>query len=193
MPFEQRGPLLSGLDAPVQRALVDMSRRRLTNNGADFTDDVSIDGDVEAADGTFSGDLTATTVNGWTVGQWTTFTPMWSGFTPGTATLQRSYCYVPGGMRVKMRAILSASSSVTGHIKMVLPNGETSSNVGGYDIGTGYYGDANGPDSVLLPICGSNSTTIDLYVSSSLAQVNATSPFTWTTNDSFLFDITVAL
>lgn len=101
---------IARVDDATRRALRHIMTRRLTNAGADFSDSVSVDGA-----------LTATTINGWTVGDWTSFTPSWSGLTVGNATQSHSCARVPGGAYVRGYLQFGSTTAITGGVSMTVP------------------------------------------------------------------------
>ena len=130
------------------------------------------------------------TLAGWKVStEFTEFTPSWTNFSRGSATGGRStYCYVPGGMWVTHEVVeLGAGFSISGAIKLDLPNGETASQE---CTGAAVYRDGNLEYSGTVRVINGGSEVI-FYGATS--EVNATNPFTWASDDDWIFSIFVPL
>jgi hypothetical protein len=129
--------------------------------------------------------LTAAELNA--IGTWTTFTPSWTNFTPGSATQDCRYCIVNKIMFVQVRVTLNSSTMGTAP-RLTIPDSKTALNqthvlARQVDSGTDTY----------LGWARADGTSITMgatLVSGSYIQerdVTATVPMTWATNDRFEF------
>jgi hypothetical protein len=118
-------------------------------------------------------------------GAWTTFTPTWQNVTIGNATNNGKYCQIGKIVFVKIVFRFGSTTSFTGVVSVNNPIAGTGA-TGGYqsgiqilDAGTVYYlGFTNvGTGSAEMLIANVAGTYPQL------AQVNATVPMTWATND----------
>jgi len=122
-------------------------------------------------------------------GAWTSFTPSWSNVTVGNATNQGKYCQIGKIVFVKIYFLFGSTTSFTGSVIVNNPIAGTG-NVAGFqsgirilDAGTAFY----------QGFCGVGAGGAELLIANvsatypTLAVINATSPFTWTTNDEIQF------
>lgn len=123
--------------------------------------------------------LTAAELN--TLGAWTSFTPTWTNLTVGNGTVVGRYSQLNDIVFVNIELTWGSTTSASGNIKFAAPLGtpvRISSLTAMYeDAGTRYW----------LGVAGNWGAlgTFDLFHSDAANNglVNATSPFTWTTND----------
>lgn len=140
--------------------------------------------------------ITFYTGSAWIViySDWVSFTPAWANLTEGSATNVGRYKYTTSGLHVQATIQLAADSSVTGTVAVTIPNSVTSASGGINSVGCAYLSDA--ATRVYAEGCyaPSASTSITLVQGATGAGlVNATNPFTWTTNDIMAIDIVVAI
>jgi len=127
----------------------------------------------------------------------TAFTPSWSNLTPGNATENFYYAITNNVMTVMGKIEFGSTTSVSGAIGMTLPASATMYDIRG-PMGGVLYLDNDGPDydGVIRPL---GTTLMRFYfytVSGSnivTTSVDATSPFTWATDDSIRVGFTVLL
>jgi hypothetical protein len=135
-------------------------------------------------------DLLLTAASGETTGlkytgAWTSFTPTWSNVTLGNAVNSGKYCQIGKVVHVKANFKFGSTTSFTGAIAMGHPIGGTGASQGYQtgvtilDAGTNYYNGFTNVSTGSAEILIANVS--GTYPS--LTQVNATVPFTWTTND----------
>ena len=131
--------------------------------------------------------LTASELN--SIGEWTSYTPTWQGFTPGNSTLSFSYAQVNDVVHVRFNVLLGSTGSFTGSTLFTFPvasTGYTSYHSMGviacYDTGGSVYlgHAAYWPTDRCYIRVGVASGS---YLTSSA--INATVRFTWTTGDLF--------
>jgi len=131
------------------------------------------------------------------LGSATAFTPSWANLTPGNATEEFYYAITNNVMTVMGEITFGSTTSVGGAIGMTLPASATMYDVRG-PMGGVLYLDTDGPDydGVIRPL---GTTLMRFYfytVSGSnivTTSVDATSPFTWATDDSIRVGFTVLL
>jgi len=130
--------------------------------------------------------LTAAQLN--SIGEATAFTPSWNNFTVGNAVGTWYYTQVNDLVIVQGRTTLGSTSAVTGAVSIDYPVGSpvvTSS----MSAGHAFYEDATGTNLLgVVLLAGSNVTLRTYSVTGSditFGTVNATTPFTWATNDEF--------
>lgn len=132
-------------------------------------------------------------------GAWTSFTPSWTNLTVGTgATNEGEYCYVPGGMHVRVSVVLGTSPTV-GNVLMTIPNSETirtGISATDHPLGHATYNDVTG--NIYRGVVQVQSTTSvrlrALNASSTYAyhaQLSSTVPFTWAASDLIRLDFTI--
>ena len=133
--------------------------------------------------------LTAAELND--IGTWTTFTPVFTNFTAGSATINAKYCQINNIVFVRGQVTLAADSSVSGSVSFAHPSPGASITPRGFvghttmieDGGSIYTG------AVLL-----SSTAVVLYVNRSSGtytvpnNMQAAIPFSWGTNDQFYWN-----
>lgn len=155
---------------------------------------------VTAAQGMFSVTTDTDTIWYHDGSAWTEFssppidyTPAWSGFTVGSATVVASYQWMPGRvLRVWGQCTLAGDSSFSGALQQTIPLSETASAKGA--TGTALLNDVGTTIYVGLVHCVPSSTAIDFHHAESATNgglVGATAPFTWTTSDVFTWDIII--
>lgn len=123
---------------------------------------------------------------------WTSYVPVWTNLTKGSATVVGNYRYQLGDLRVMGYITFAADTSITGTVFQTIPNGETA--MAGWQGGTGQGNDVG--SRVYPMVIGATSTTTWNWVhaeSGNGGQVNATNPFTWATSDVLTWDFTVGL
>jgi hypothetical protein len=125
------------------------------------------------------------------VGAWTSYTPTFSGLTVGNGTLNAKYCQIGKVMFVRMNLTFGSTTSVSGSVNFTLPAAPANTQMGSANIS---YEDAGiGYRQGFAIMYEFNSTaylgvmlTSGTYGSNS--DINATVPFTWTTNDGIYFN-----
>jgi hypothetical protein len=175
---------------PIQKTIVDAKGDLIAGTAADTPARVAVgtNGQVLTAD---SGETTGLK---WSdAGKWTTFTPSWNNFTPGNAVETWKYCIVNKLIIVSGRTVLGSTSVMGTQPTMTLPASATAAI---YSHGVLRVGDNDGEiyqGSCIL--AGPADTTIGLQIyrvvstNVASAQINATTPMTWTTNDNLSFTI----
>ena len=122
------------------------------------------------------------------LGTATAFTPSWNNFTVGNAVESWYYSQINDLVIVHGVTQLGSTSAVTGGVTMDYPIG-TPIVTGSISAGHAFYEDADGTNMLGLILLSASSASLREYnVSGSLitfGTVNATSPFTWTTDDEF--------
>jgi hypothetical protein len=116
---------------------------------------------------------------------WTTWTPTFSNFTAGNATITARYQQIGKTVTFSLRVILGSTSSVTGAVGFSLPatNANSDIYVNGaiYDTGTQNFASTgilfSGSCFIRLLPANGTYTGIDA--------ISATTPMTWTTGDIF--------
>jgi hypothetical protein len=136
-------------------------------------------------------DSTTSTGLKW-AGAYTTWTPSFTDFTAGNATITARYAQIGKMVHCQMRVILGSTSSVAGLITFTLPVTASVSVQGGYlglneaaclDSGTAQY-----PSRCAL-ISSTQAVIFALAAGGTYLSTQSTGttvPFTWTTNDQFL-------
>lgn len=137
------------------------------------------------------------TTGGWqtlTRGEpWTSFTPTWTGLSPGNADQEFAYRYSPGGMTVVGRLVFGSSTSISGNVSMAVPNGESAALNA---FGSAMYNDflSRFYQGGVLVFTGSpTSLSLTHAEAGNAGEVNATAPFTWTTTDAIYMHAFVPL
>jgi len=127
---------------------------------------------------------------------WTSWTPTFTNLTVGNGTLNARYITIGKLTTVYVSFVFGATSSISGGVSITnLPVNANFSNINS-GIGTALTGyltmrDASAPQTVYGFCSYSGVSTVELrpfYSSGNyqvVAQINATTPFTWTTSDEF--------
>lgn len=125
---------------------------------------------------------------------WNTFTPSWTNLTVGNGTVSADYCYAPGGYRVRVTLVFGSTTSISGNVAFAIPNSETS-RAGARSLGQCQFVDSGTRTYDGSAVCNASSSSVLLNhdQSGNAGSVNATNPFTFTTGDSIVVDIVVAL
>jgi len=117
-------------------------------------------------------------------GAWTAFTPSWTNLTPGAGTNTGAYCQIGKTVHFRTRFVFGGSSAVGTNPILTLPVGIAtygSLSIIGIanleDSGTGTY-------SGIILSSGAVNFNLASGTPTQNAQINATTPFTWATNDS---------
>lgn len=122
------------------------------------------------------------------IGTPTAFTPSWNNFTVGNAVQSWYYTQVNDLVIVQGTTTLGSTSAVTGGVTMDYPVGGPIV-TGSMSAGHAFYENADGTNLLGVVLLAGSTVTLRTYsVTGSditFATVNATSPFTWTTNDEF--------
>lgn len=130
--------------------------------------------------------LTAAQMNG--IGETVSFTPSWTGLTPGNGTVTfATYVRIQNLVFVQVQFVLGSTSAVTGNISFAAPTTAVSSpsqnqlgvvQFADVSTGIGYVGyvSMNGTSIQLIPINASGTYA-------TLTNASATVPFTWATGD----------
>jgi hypothetical protein len=150
---------------------------------------LSGDGVVTGLDSAASSDLGAELAAKLTTpGAWTSYTPTFTNFTAGNATVQTAYTQIGKTVIYSGRVTLGSTSSVGGTINVSLPF--TSVSQTQRFIGSAFANDAG--SSSTAGICWLSGTTSLAFWSgvNSGSGWNATTPFTWGNGDQFFWTIT---
>ena len=133
-----------------------------------------------------SGDvLTAADMNA--IGSWVSFVPSWVNLTIGNGTDNWYYAVVNETLFITGRTTFGSTTSITGAVQMEIPYGTTIFNAA-QPVGGAEYSE-NGGDIYIGEVSPESTTAVrfrEFNVSGSLiirANVFATSPFTWGTDD----------
>jgi hypothetical protein len=121
-----------------------------------------------------------------------TYTPTFFNFTLGNGTINSAvYRKIGSVIYCSGRVTLGSTSSVTGSLRVSPPFAGTSTGLGGgggtlFDSGTASY---------YVAIFLGPYTSANMFFSdgTGAGEINATNPFTWTTNDAFAWSIVYAL
>jgi len=125
-----------------------------------------------------------------TIGEWTTFTPVFGNFTLGNGTVTAYYLQINELVIVSGVVVLGSTSSMGTSPTIVHPVGTAQNQ-------TGYGGIIRLLDAGTINLKGTvqiNATNVNLFydaISSNRvtpATINSTAPFTWTTSDQFMFN-----
>ena len=122
-----------------------------------------------------------------------TYTPTFTNFTKGNATIVARYAESGKAVNVFVEVILGSTSSVTGSVTVSLPVTAATNALNSRGIG----GCADSGVRTYSAVAVLNSTTaVEIKpLAASLAHVaeddmSSTTPMTWTTNDRFFFNLT---
>ena len=117
-------------------------------------------------------------------GAWTSYTPTFTGLTVGNGTLTANYNKIGKVMFMRVSLNFGSTTAITGSVSMSMPgSGQpgvyTTTNAIYEDAGVGFYVGN-------IVIFGATAYLGSIRSSTTFAQhegLNATNPFTWTTND----------
>ncbi len=136
--------------------------------------------------------LTAAELN--SGGAYTAFTPTWSGITVGNATQEWHYCEFNKMVHVFGNILFGSTTTIATVPIMTLPVAREGLPAGIVNMGVGTLADA--ATATYMAFCLSTTTTNCILFSSTSngnfvteGGVGATTPFTWTTNDSFSMNL----
>ncbi len=119
-----------------------------------------------------------------TIGEWTSFTPVWDGLTVGNGVQSFTYAVLNKVIFVQGRLTFGTTTSITGSfVRMHSPVSTFAGNLVGNAICR-----EDGVSSRMAMVGESSGRAIVLYFNVSgsnvlLANINSTTPFTWGTND----------
>lgn len=118
-------------------------------------------------------------------------TPSYVELTIGNGSTNIWWKYQDYDLRVKGSITWGSTTSASGAWGINIPDSNTS---GAFSTsyGTATFSDATGSDTVGVVRNLASSSTIR-FLTAGVASVTASAPFTWTTDDLVVFDITVAL
>jgi hypothetical protein len=122
-------------------------------------------------------------------GAWTSFTPTWSNVTVGNATITAKYCQIGKIIFVKVFFRFGSTTAFTGNVTMGNPiagagtPGGNQTGIQILDSGTAYYQGFTNIQTNQIELSIAN--VAGTYPG--LAQINATTPMTWTTNDEMVY------
>jgi hypothetical protein len=124
-------------------------------------------------------------------GGWTSYTPTWTNLTVGNGTLTAKYCQIGKVVFVRINLVFGSTTSISGNVNVTMPIAPVSSFQGMANV---LYEDSGvGSRQGAGPIYAFNSTaylgvmnTSGTYATNT--DINATIPFTWTTNDGIYFN-----
>lgn len=133
--------------------------------------------------------LTAAELNA--IGTWTTFTPSWTNFTAGNATQSFRYTEINKLMIVTGTLTLGSTSVMGSSPRFTIPNSRTAI---GENFGVARINDSGTGNFLGVTTATGTVIVVSVEVSSgtygSYADVTATVPMTWTTNDGiFLINV----
>lgn len=141
-----------------------------------------------------SGDvLTAADMNA--IGSWQDYTPTLTNLSVGNGTLFADYAQVNELVFWRVQLIFGSTTSISGNVSIDFPTPADLTHFGAIG-GQCYFDDATGADYVggLVRVNTSKASvsafnTSSTYLSASTADiVDATTPFTWTTNDRLVIE-----
>jgi hypothetical protein len=122
-------------------------------------------------------------------GGWTGFTPTWTNVTVGNAVNEGAYCKIGKVVFVKVTFKFGSTTAFTSNVQLTNP-------IAGANLGQGYQGGMillDAGTAYYVGMSGVNLVSTDLLVQNvagtypiSAGFVNATTPFTWTTNDEII-------
>lgn len=144
-----------------------------------------------------NGDINATgniRIGGTAVGEWTAYTPTFTGLTVGNGTLSFSYTQINKLVHVVGSFNLGSTSSIATTPIMSLPVIRYTSGL--EVLGTGFLGDTGTGTYMLFPLSVTNNTVIlfdaDHTVGTTVIEggVGPTDPFFWTTGDRINVNLT---
>lgn len=123
------------------------------------------------------------------IGAWRSdWTPTWTNLSVGNGTVTARYARVGRIVHVDVRLIWGSTTAASGSIQCDLPVNATTNP---RHVGAAHYFDSGTKHFVGLAICGRQSADNAEFITADSASadgaVNATSPFTWTTNDELTF------
>jgi len=129
-----------------------------------------------------------------TIGEWTSYTPTFTGLTVGNGNLQFGYTQINKIVHVVGVMYFGSTTSIASTPVMSLPVNRYSSALEA--LGTGYLGDTGTGTYMMFPLSqttngvilfGANHTVGSFIIEGG---INATSPFTWTANDRISVNLT---
>jgi hypothetical protein len=133
------------------------------------------------------------------LGTYQAWTPTYSGFTLGNGTVTANYCRVNNFVHAYANIVLGSTSTVTGSLYVSVPVTVNSSMVStgadgaAFILGSASYTDEGTLQNFGWAMSNTGGSLFRLFVDVSNAtysqrlSVNATTPFTWVTGDSFRF------
>ena len=130
--------------------------------------------------------LTAAQMNG--IGETVSFTPTWSGLTPGNGTVTfATYVRVQNMVFVQVQFVLGSTSAVTGNISFSAPTTAVTSPAQN-QLGVVQFADASAAVGYMGTVSMSGSAIQLIPINASgtyatLTNASATVPFTWATGD----------
>jgi len=137
-------------------------------------------GDFSAGDVLTAADLNA-------IGTWTSFTPVWTNLTVGNGTQIAEYCKINEIVFWRVQLVFGSTTSISSTVYIDFPFPADSNQLGAVggsvtlddDTSTDYYGSLyrSTTDRARVISYAVNGSSI------SWASTNATTPFTWTTDD----------
>lgn len=126
-------------------------------------------------------------------GAWETWTPTWENLTVGNGTQTASYKQIGKTVAIKLRLVFGSTTSISGTIAIVPPVTAANSYINTRAI----IGNVVLEDAGTVNIAGGISMTTTTKIAiqrmtvvssnPSYSSINATTPFTWTTNDEINF------
>ena len=144
-----------------------------------------------------NGDINATgdvRIGGTAIGEWTSYTPTFTGLTVGNANLQFSYTQINKIVHVVGVMYFGSTTSIASTPVMSLPVNRYSSDL--EVLGTGYLGDTGTATYMMFPLSQANNTVIlfeaNHTVGSAVVEgvVSSSVPFTWAANDRISVNLT---
>lgn len=115
-----------------------------------------------------------------TSGAWTSFTPTWTNITIGNGASTGAWKQVGKTLSFRARFVLGNTSSVTGAVKVTLPNGQSAADP---QVVTAHYTDS-GVGHYSGTAAYNSPTLLELHHATGV--VTTAVPFAWTTNDEIL-------
>jgi len=125
-----------------------------------------------------------------TIGEWTSFTPVFTNFTLGNGTVSAKYCQINDVVLVVGQAVFGSTSSLSGYVFVNHPVGACGSPI---DVFNGVVRWTDTGTATYTGNCQMSSTYVRLGVNNVIAlnagvrygATSSTFPFTFTTSDSF--------